>query len=98
VFSIGAARSEQNFMNRPPLPSHKASAPFLRAHSKSLLVMGGGDIRTEQELLGQKDIRMTMGYAHLALDPPEDAVGILDGHYLDTKGSEQENQDAAFQA
>ncbi len=56
---------------------------------------------------------MTMRYAHLApdhmkraveiLDRPADEdrrvpTKILDGHYLDTEGVEQENQDAACQA
>jgi hypothetical protein len=41
---------------------------------------------------------MTMRYSHLAPDHMKNAVRILDSHYLDTKGSEQENQDAARQA
>ena len=60
-------------------------------------MMGGVDIRTFQELLGHKDIRMTMRYSHLAPDHMKNAVRvldriredrreeILDGHYLDTE-------------
>jgi hypothetical protein len=63
--------------------------------------MKGVDIRTVQELLGHKDIKMTMRYAHLAPDHMKRAVEILDrvneedrevpaeildGHYLDTEG------------
>ena len=72
--------------------------------------MKGVDIRTVQELLGHKDIRMTMRYSHLAPDhmrravqvldtPTEDGPHeILDGHYLDTNGVQNENQGAASQA
>jgi site-specific recombinase XerD len=60
--------------------------------------MGGVDIRTVQELMGHKDIRMTMRYAHLATIHIKNAITIPDSHYLDTGGSEQENQDAAVQA
>ncbi len=71
----------------------------LRHTFASHLVMGGVDIRTVQELLGHKDIKMTMRYAHLAPDHMKRAVEvldnraeedgriptkILDGHYLDT--------------
>ncbi len=85
----------------------------LRHTFASWLVMGGVDLRTVQELLGHKDIRMTMRYSHLAPDHMRNAVAILDGgavdvsaktqnildsHYLDTTGSEQENQGAAREA
>jgi hypothetical protein len=74
------------------------------------LVMRGIDIRTVQELLGHKDMSMTLKYAHLAPDHVRKAVEvldspqcdlepkILDGHYLDTKPPEQENQDVACEA
>jgi integrase len=80
----------------------RAGIPHVRFHDlrhtfASHLVMGGVDIRTVQELLGHKDIRVTMRYAHLAPDHMKSAVRvldrvredrkeqILDGHYLDTK-------------
>jgi site-specific recombinase XerD len=89
----------------------RAGIPHARFHDlrhtfASHLVMKGIDIRTVQELLGHKDMRMTLKYAHLAPDHVRKAVevldtaelvlegGILDSHYLDTKTPEQENQDA----
>jgi hypothetical protein len=72
--------------------------------------MGGTDIRTVQELLGHKDIRMTMRYSHLAPDHLQKAVQILDaplgdsdekildGHHLDTGGVQNENQGVAREA
>ena len=68
----------------------------LRHTFASQLVMAGVDIRTVQELLGHKDIKMTMRYAHLAPDHMKRAVEILDGHYLDTKEFLQENVDCGI--
>ena len=56
----------------------------LRHTFASHLVMGGVDIRTVQELLGHKDINMTMRYSHLAPDHMRKAVCVLDSiteHY-----------------
>jgi integrase len=93
----------------------RAGIPYVRFHDlrhtfASNLVMKGIDLRTVQELLGHKDMRMTLKYAHLApdhvrkavevLDAPQRDIEpvILDSHYLDTSSPEQENQDAASQA
>jgi len=92
----------------------RAGIPHVRFHDlrhtfASHLVMKGIDLRTVQELLGHRDMRMTLRYAHLAPDHVRKAVevldapggdsneGILDSHYLDTEAPEQENQDAACQ-
>jgi len=61
----------------------RSGIPHVRFHDlrhtfASHLVMGGVDIRTVQELLGQKDIRMTMRYSHLAPDHMRKAVRVLD--------------------
>jgi len=61
----------------------RAGLTHLRFHDlrhtfASHLVMGGVDIRTVQELLGHKDIRMTMRYSHLSPDHMRSAVAILD--------------------
>ncbi len=93
----------------------RAGIPHVRFHDlrhtfASWLVMKGVDMRTVQELLGHKDIRMTMRYSHLAPDHMRRAIHvldapaelrrdeILDGHYLDTEGPNNEKQDAARQA
>ena len=63
----------------------------LRHTFASNLVMSGVDIRTVQKLLGHKDIKTTMRYAHLAPDHLRSAVENLSyGHYMDTKGSGNE--------
>jgi integrase len=61
----------------------RSELPHFRFHDlrhtfASWLVMGGVDLRTVQELLGHKDIRMTMRYAHLAPDHMQHAVAILE--------------------
>ena len=63
----------------------------LRHTFASTLVMAGVDIRTVAELLGHKDISMTMRYTHLAPDHMSKAVAVLDGHYLDTRAHVREN-------
>ena len=40
--------------------------------------MRGASLKAVQELLGHKDIKMTMRYAHLADDFKKDAVNLLD--------------------
>jgi hypothetical protein len=41
--------------------------------------MRGVPIKTIQELLGHKNISMTMRYAHLAEDVKKEAVNVLNG-------------------
>jgi integrase len=50
----------------------------LRHTFASHLVMSGCDFRTVQQLMGHKDIKMTMRYAHLSQDHLQEAVGKLD--------------------
>ncbi|HSA79102.1 MAG TPA: tyrosine-type recombinase/integrase [Nitrospirota bacterium] len=42
------------------------------------LVMKGVDLTTVKELLGHKDIKMTLRYAHLAHAHKRNAVSVLD--------------------
>jgi integrase len=51
----------------------------LRHTFASHLVMAGVDLTSIKELLGHKDIKMTLRYAHLAPSHKVKAVNILDG-------------------
>jgi integrase len=50
----------------------------LRHSFASHLVMNGINLKTVQDLLGHKDIRMTLRYAHLSREHLQTAVGVLD--------------------
>jgi integrase len=61
----------------------KARLPNLRFHDlrhtfASYLAMGGFNLRTIQQLLGHRDLRMTSRYAHLSADHLQQAVKSLD--------------------
>ena len=51
----------------------------LRHTFGSRLRMAGVDIRTIQELMGHKDIKMTMRYSHPTPEHKKNAVKVLDG-------------------
>ncbi len=60
----------------------------------SHLVMKGCDLRTVQQLLGHKDIKMTMRYSHLSKEHLNNAVeNLYGGHPTDTerKSSKEES-------
>ncbi len=52
----------------------------------SRLVMRGAGLKAVQELLGHKDIKMTLRYSHLSEDFKKDAVKLLDGDLKDESG------------
>jgi integrase len=61
----------------------KAKLQNLRFHDlrhtfASYLAMGGFNLRTIQQLLGHRDLRMTSRYAHLSADHLQQAVNSLD--------------------
>jgi integrase len=60
--------------------SHIADFRFhdLRHTFASWLVMKGVDLTTVRDLMGHKDIKMTLRYAHLAKSHIRDAVNMLD--------------------
>jgi integrase len=51
----------------------------LRHTFASHLVMKGAKLKEVQELLGHKNISMTMRYAHLSPEHKKNAVGLLNG-------------------
>jgi len=51
----------------------------LRHTFGSRLGMAGVDLRTIQELMGRKDIKMTMRYSHPTPEHKKNAVKVLDG-------------------
>lgn len=53
----------------------------LRHTFAALLVMGGVDLATVKDLLGHKDFKMTLRYAHLAPAHKIAALGVLDGQH-----------------
>src|SRR5262249_1381462 len=56
--------------------------PHIMRHTfASRLVMAGVDLRTVQELLGHKNILMTMRYAHLSPDHKRMAMETLESHF-----------------
>ena len=53
----------------------------LRHTFASRLVMAGVDLRTVQELMGHKDIAMTMRYAHLSSNHKRAAMETLESRF-----------------
>jgi integrase len=53
----------------------------LRHTFASRLVMAGIDLRTVQELMGHKDINMTLRYAHLSPDRKRAAIETLENRF-----------------
>jgi len=54
--------------------------------------MSGAHIMTVQQLLGHKDIKMTMRYSHLSSGFVQEAIDMLAQRYqLDTKKAQVEN-------
>ena len=84
---------EQVFCNQQGMPSRSFRTAFersarragttdfrfrdLRHTCASRLVMAGVDLSTVKDLLGQKDITMTLRYAHLSSDDTQAAVKQL---------------------
>ncbi len=80
----------------------KAGLPHIRFHDlrhtfASHLVMAGVDLATVQKLLGHRDIKTTMRYAHLAPDHLRSSIEKIDpdGHYMDTRAESGEKGPSA---
>jgi integrase len=65
----------------------------LRHSFASRLVMKKASIKAVQDLLGHKDIKMTMRYTHLADDVKKDAVKLLDGDIHNETISKKKKKD-----
>ncbi len=66
----------------------------LRHTYASQLIMSGVDLRTTQELLGHKDLRMTIRYAYLSPDHKRKAVDTL-AKQMDTFWSHDQKKEAS---
>jgi len=64
----------------------------LRHTFASRLVMAGVDLRTVQELMGHKDIQMTMRYAHLSGDHKRQAIAVLEQRFSGEKSHQISQQ------
>lgn len=63
----------------------------LRHTFASRLVMAGVDLRTVQELMGHKDIKMTLKYAHLSPDHKRNAMATLESRFSGESPAESHN-------
>ena len=91
---LAANQGDRVFCNRDGTPYYSFRSAFERALRKtgiaeytfhdlrhmfaSRLVMAGVDLPTVKELLGQRDISMTMRYTQLSSDHKQAAVGKLE--------------------
>ncbi|MCI0530312.1 MAG: tyrosine-type recombinase/integrase [Nitrospira sp.] len=64
----------------------------LRHTFASYMMMNGCDVKTLQELMGHKDIKMTMRYAHLSRDHVRQSVKVLDTIWTPDPNSRNTNQ------
>ncbi len=64
----------------------------LRHTFASWLVMGGIDLTTVKDLLGHKDITMTLRYSHLAASHISNAVKVLEKNFTDSLPQEQKQK------
>ena len=95
-----------NFINRVFNPALKeAKVKDFRWHDlrhtfASRLTMAGVDLRTLQELMGHKTIKMTLRYSHLSPTHTLEAVNklCLTGEISSTKGSTEEKEQIAEEA
>ncbi len=106
VFPSNAGRTPlnaNNFVNRvfKPALSKAEISDFhwhdLRHTFASRLTMAGVDLRTVQELMGHKTIKMTLRYSHLSPTHTLEAVNklCLSNQAGSTKGSTEENTEIA---
>jgi integrase len=70
----------------------------LRHTFASWLIMGGIDLTTVKDLLGHKDITMTLRYSHLAASHISNAVKVLEKNFTDSLPQEQKQKNECLES
>jgi len=70
----------------------------LRHTFASWLIMGGIDLTTVKDLLGHKDIKITLRYSHLAASHISNAVKVLEKSFTDSLPYDEKQKIKRFES